>query len=368
MCSGRISGQIVVSPNADERFMLLCLQEATKGLGYTSPNPMVGAVVVRDGVVLAQAHHQRDGESHAEPEALAMIDPGGARGATVYVNLEPCSHQGRTPPCCLALIQAGVGRVVVAQPDPDQRVSGRGIAMLREAGVVVDVGVLEREARDLNWIYNLHRRRHRPFVMLKAAMTMDGRIATHRRDRQTVSNVRGGLIVQQLRARFRALAVGAATAMIDRPRLDCRLAGMEHKPIDKLILSFDAARPFNPTGYPFHGRPGRTLVVGPELLTDGPTFLQWTQSLSPVIDSVLVEGGSRVHAWMLSNDIVDRVVLFLKPSFVGGDGIPMVGPMGRGSMEALPQMLVQETRVIDGHVMIDLVDSSLVGEVPCLPV
>src|SRR5574341_629007 len=213
-----------MADDRDKRYMEMALRLASRGAGRTSPNPMVGAVLVRSGKVVATGYHRHAGSDHAEIVALKRAGKR-ARRATLYLNLEPCSHQGRTPPCALSLIRAGVRRVVVGMVDPNPLVSGKGIRKLRQAKIRVDVGLLERECRRLNEAFSKHITRRIPFVILKLAASLDGRIATASGDSRWVTGSAARRYVHHLRDQVDAVVVGAGTVLADDPRLTCRLRG-----------------------------------------------------------------------------------------------------------------------------------------------
>ncbi len=209
---------------AAERFMRLALREAAKGLGRTSPNPAVGAVLVKDGRVVGRGHHARAGGPHAEVVALRAAGAR-ARGADLYTTLEPCDHQGKTPPCSVAILEAGVRRVFVGSTDPNPLVNGRGMARLRRGGLPVEQGVLAVECDALNAAWFTYITERRPFVTLKAAVTLDGRIATRTGDARWVTGEAARAWVHRLRDRVDAVLVGAGTARADDPELTTRLPG-----------------------------------------------------------------------------------------------------------------------------------------------
>ncbi|OFX16238.1 MAG: riboflavin biosynthesis protein RibD, partial [Armatimonadetes bacterium RBG_16_58_9] len=197
--------------------------------GRTSPNPMVGAVIVKDGMIVGEGYHHRAGKPHAE--TLALADCGEyARGAVMYVTLEPCCHHGRTPPCVDAIIKAGISRVYAAMEDPDPMVASMGFDALRKAGVEVRVGVCEREARELNEAYIKHRTTGMPFVILKSAMSLDGKIATRTGDSKWITNELSRAYAHRIRSRVDAILVGGATARIDNPSLTARLGNKVYYP------------------------------------------------------------------------------------------------------------------------------------------
>ena len=227
-----------------EQWMRFALRLAETGRGQTSPNPMVGAVVVKEGNLLGFGAHLRAGTPHAEVHALNMAGPE-AKGATLYVTLEPCNHYGRTPPCTERIIGEGIRRVVVAMEDPEPFVSGRGIERLRQAGIEVVTGVLEDEARRLNEAYVHHRLHGRPFVTLKTAATLDGKIATRTGDSRWVTGEEARRHVHRLRREHDAVLVAIGTVLADRPRLTVRLPEGGRNPL-RVVLD---SRPAHPAGH-----------------------------------------------------------------------------------------------------------------------
>jgi diaminohydroxyphosphoribosylaminopyrimidine deaminase/5-amino-6-(5-phosphoribosylamino)uracil reductase len=339
---------------ADERLMDAALDAAASANHATSPNPMVGAVVVRDQQVIATGAHQRAGEDHAEITALK--DAGDrARGAELYVTLEPCVHQGRTPPCVDAVIASGVGRVVVAMADPNPRVSGRGITALREAGITVDVGVRAVAAEQLNEFYVKWVTTGLPFITAKFAMSLDGRIATASGESHWITSEEARHRAHGLRHVHDAILVGVNTVIRDDPALSTRLAGDRvmrsplrivvdstlRAPLDARVFregdggvvvatsdraGADQVRRF--------GEAGVTVLVLPA--ADGRVALdqlmRWVAEHERI--SVLVEGGAAVHGSLFELGLVDKVVAFIAPRIIGGADSPAaVG--GRG-VKALP--------------------------------
>jgi diaminohydroxyphosphoribosylaminopyrimidine deaminase/5-amino-6-(5-phosphoribosylamino)uracil reductase len=219
----------------DERFMAEAIAVAYRHLGQTGTNPSVGCVIVRDGAIIGRAVTAVGGRPHAEPQALAEAGEA-ARGATAYVTLEPCSHYGHTPPCADALIAAGVRRVVVSVTDPDARVAGRGLAMLREAGIVVDTGVLEAEGRRSLAGYLMRQTKGRPYVTLKLAVSADGMIGKTGAGQVPITGSEARAAVQILRAENDAILVGIGTALADDPLLTCRAPGLEHRSPVRIVL------------------------------------------------------------------------------------------------------------------------------------
>lgn len=335
------------APSADA-FMRAALAEARRGLGRTSPNPAVGAVVVKGGRVIARGHHSRAGGPHAEVVALRAAG-GRARGADLYTTLEPCDHQGRTPPCSLAILAAGIRRVFVGSVDPNPLVNGKGVERLRREGVEVVPGILREECDALNAHWFTFIRERRPYVTLKAAVTLDGRIATRTGDSRWVTGEEARRWVHKLRDRVDAVLVGAGTARADDPSLTTRLpAGRGRDPI-RVVLDTDLSLPRRLKL--FHPRsPAPTIVAhassrsprfgpGVELLRcrRGGGGVDLADLLARLaargVTHLLVEGGARVHARFLGQALVDRVAIFVAPRIVGADGVPLVAAPGPARME-----------------------------------
>jgi diaminohydroxyphosphoribosylaminopyrimidine deaminase/5-amino-6-(5-phosphoribosylamino)uracil reductase len=297
------------------------LELAERGRGTTRPNPMVGAVVVRDGDVVGEGWHERPGEPHAEAMALETAGER-ARSATLYVTLEPCAHQGRTPPCADVVVAAGISRVVAATGDPDPRTNGQGFERLRAAGIEVEMveGDLTRRARRQNEVFLTWAAKGRPFVTYKAAMTLDGRLAAAGGDARWVSGEESRRRVHELRAASDAVAVGMGTARIDRPRLDAR--------------DVDAAR--QPRRLVFGQGP---LPDGSDLeLVSGPLDVELTRLAGEEVQSLLLEGGPTLAGAFLRAGLIDKLVLFVAPKLVGGDDAPplFAGPGVRALADAIP--------------------------------
>lgn len=313
----------------DEQFMRRALFLAEQGRYSTSPNPMVGCVIVRDGNVIAEGWHRRAGEAHAEIEALrACTDP---RGATMYVTLEPCSHHARTPPCAGAVIASGIARVVVAMRDPNELVNGRGIDAIRAAGMEVIEGVCESEARRLNEKFVWAITHKLPFVTLKAGMTLDGKLATVARESQWITSEAAREKSLALREEHDAIVVGGGTVRADNPRLTRRL-GLASTPWTRVVLDGDG-------DVPPHAQiltdGGRTILFTSNPAAhngDGVVRIDGRPDLSQVfadlytrgIQSLLVEGGAVVHAEVIRRGLWQKMVLFVAPMIVGGGDAPSI--------------------------------------------
>jgi len=330
----------------DEKYMQMALELARRAAGRTSPNPMVGAVLVRDGRVVGRGYHARAGTPHAEIHALREAGEL-AEGATLYVTLEPCCHYGRTGPCTEAIIEAGVARVVAAMTDPNPRVAGRGLERLRRAGVEVAVGVLEAEARRLNEVFIKYMTTGLPFVVLKAAMSLDGKIATRTGRSRWITGGEARARGHALRDRYDAILVGVNTVLADDPALTARLPdGAGRDPV-RIILDSRARTPPGAKVIVQQSAAPTLVAVTPDAPADRVAALERAGASvlvvpgeSPRVDlkallielarreitSVLVEGGGEVHASFLAGGLVDKVVWFIAPLIIGGREAP--GPVG----------------------------------------
>jgi diaminohydroxyphosphoribosylaminopyrimidine deaminase/5-amino-6-(5-phosphoribosylamino)uracil reductase len=330
----------------DRRFMARALELAARGVGRTFPNPPVGAVLVRGGRIVGEGFHARAGGPHAEIEALRAAG-GRARGATLYVTLEPCTIHGRTPPCVDALLPLGLARVIVATRDPNPRMQGRGIKALRRAGIPDVVGPGAPEAETLIAPFAMRMRAGRPLVVLKLAASLDGRIAARGGDARWITGEPARRIAHGLRDTCDAVLVGAGTVRSDDPQLTCRIPG-GRDPI-RVVLA-GAALDLPPRAHLLQPGGPPTWVIAPRsaaparvaaLRRRGVEVLQVAGRGGRValpaalralaargLTSVLVEGGASVAAEALRAGVVDRLVLFVAPLLLGGDGVPAIGPLG----------------------------------------
>ncbi|HEX3032920.1 MAG TPA: bifunctional diaminohydroxyphosphoribosylaminopyrimidine deaminase/5-amino-6-(5-phosphoribosylamino)uracil reductase RibD [Bacillota bacterium] len=345
----------------DNRYMRLALQLAAMGRGRTSPNPMVGAVVVKDNQIIGEGYHQKAGTPHAEVHALKAAGKE-AKGATIYVTLEPCSHHGRTPPCADAIIKAGITKVVAAMTDPNPMVAGRGLKKLEQAGIEVVCGVLEKEARRLNEVFLKYIVTRRPFVLMKAAMTLDGKIATHNGDSRWVTGESARTYVHQLRDEYDAILVGIGTVLSDNPALTTRLVDRSgHDPV-RIIVDSEGRLPLeaqvltvksdSPTVVAVTSRAQAEKLqlleaAGAKILIvnqrpDGRVDLAHLMELlgQRNISSVLIEGGAQINAAALEAGIVDKVAMFIAPKIIGGENAP--GPVGGSGISRMHDALPLE--------------------------
>lgn len=273
----------------DKKFLLETLKLAKKGLGWTNPNPMVGAVIVKDGQIIGKGYHKKFGFPHAEIEALRSCQE--AKGATLYVNLEPCVHFGKTPPCVDEIIKAGIKKVICCALDPNPKTHGQGIARLKKAGILTKVGLLEDEARRLNEAFFTFHEKKRPFVTIKFACSLDGKIATSTGDSKWITNEKARYYARSLRAKYQAVLVGKNTFLKDHPHLGVRIK--DKKDPLRIVLG---------------------LNLNPKNIQD----LLFTLREKEII-SVLVEGGGKTLGSFIDAKVIDKVYAFYAPILIGGE-------------------------------------------------
>jgi diaminohydroxyphosphoribosylaminopyrimidine deaminase/5-amino-6-(5-phosphoribosylamino)uracil reductase len=355
----------------DDAHLTRAIELAEGGRGRTAPNPMVGAVVVKDGTVLGEGFHAAHGEAHAERAALAACGGADTRGATLYVSLEPCCHHGHTPPCTDAILEAGIARVVVASDDPTEKAAGRGLGILRDEGVDVAVaeGELAARARLLNQPFRKHARTGRPFVLFKSAMTLDGKVATRTGDSKWISSEGSRLLAHRWRAECDAVVVGIGTAVADDPQLTARVEGVERQP-RRIVFDSEARLPLD--SQLVRGAPELPLTVvvsraAPRTATDGleaagADIVVATGQNEPArvrnalaqlgaagIASILLEGGPHLAGAFLDAGDVDEMRLFVAPVVVGGSAArdPLEGEGVERIAEAIRALSLECRRVSD---------------------
>lgn len=306
----------------DFKYIRRTLELAEMGAGLTSPGAMVGAVVVKDDRVIGEGFYTYDGLYHAEVLALGEAEQD-ARGATVYTSLEPCSHQGRTPPCVKALIGAGVARVVTAMQDPNPEVNGAGLKMLREAGIQVESGILEEEARRLNEAFITYKTRNRPFGILKLAMTLDGKIATRKGESRWITSEESRAAVHRLRHRCDAVITGSGTFLADKPQLTDRSGLPRRRPLLRIVLD----------------RRNRIQDFDGGMLFRDSLEALVRELYSREIQSFLLECGPDLAFNALRAGIIDKLVVFVAPKILGGREIPAIGGEG---MDKLSEAIALE--------------------------
>jgi diaminohydroxyphosphoribosylaminopyrimidine deaminase / 5-amino-6-(5-phosphoribosylamino)uracil reductase len=349
----------------DQEMMQQCLQLAQRAAGKTSPNPLVGSVVVKDGVVIGSGFHPGVGQPHAE--VFALQDAGDARGATVYVNLEPCSHYGKTPPCAEALIKAQVAKVITGMVDPNPRVAGSGIQKLRSAGIEVVVGVEETACRKLNEAF-VHRMVHQqPFGILKYAMTLDGKIATITGHSAWVTNSASRHLVHEVRSTCDAVVIGGNTVRQDNPSLTTH-GVTEHNPL-RVVMSRSLNLPTDCNLW--RDNLAETLIftencdpAQQQQLHNKQTNIITIAALTPKIvmehlyqrgiSKVLWECGGTLAAKAIADGTVQKVMAFIAPKIIGGINAPSpVGDLGFISMTDALQLKDIEIKAIDGDILIE---------------
>lgn len=330
----------------DLDYMRLALELAKKGCGWTSPNPMVGAVIVKEGRIIGQGYHHRCGDLHAERDALAHC-AGSPAGSTIYVTLEPCCHHGRQPPCTDAILEAGITRVVIGSGDPNPLVAGKGLALLREHGVEVTEHVLEEECTRLNEVFFHYIQTKRPFVVMKYAMTLDGKIAAYTGLSQWITGEAARRHVHQQRHRYSAIMAGVGTVLADDPLLTCRMEGGKNPirvicdtrlktPLSSKIVQtakevptilatcWEGSEKLAP-----YQEAGCTVLTLPEQKGHVDLRALMEQLGQRNIDSVLLEGGGTLNWSALEAGIVQKVQTYIAPKLFGGAGAKSpVGGLG----------------------------------------
>lgn len=358
----------------DEFYMKRALELALKGTGKTSPNPLVGAVIVKNGKIIGEGYHEYFGGSHAEVNAINNASED-VEGATIYVTLEPCSHYGKTPPCADLLVRKKLSRVVIAMIDPNPKVAGKGVEILKNNGIEVVTGILESESKNINEIFIKYIQEKRPFCILKTAMTMDGKIATRTGESMWITNEKSRYYVHELRNKVSGIMVGINTVIKDNPSLTTRLkvGGTDavriivdsalRIPLDSKILTVNSSK--------------KTIIATTEKADkDKLKLLSEMMNVQVVniplknskvdlvylfdwlgrngIDSLLVEGGSTLNFSILKENLADKVISFIAPKILGGDESKT--PVGGEGFEKLKDAVLLDNikiRVFDEDVMIE---------------
>ncbi|MBI5750833.1 MAG: bifunctional diaminohydroxyphosphoribosylaminopyrimidine deaminase/5-amino-6-(5-phosphoribosylamino)uracil reductase RibD [Hydrogenophilales bacterium] len=345
----------------DHRFMAQALRLAERGLDSASPNPRVGCVIVREGQVLGEGWHERAGAPHAEVHALQQAGEQ-ARGATVYVTLEPCSHHGRTPPCADALIAAGVGRVVAAMRDPNPQVAGQGMARLEQAGVTVEVGLMEQQARELNIGFVSRMTRRRPWVRLKAAASLDGKTALNNGVSKWITGPAARTDVQHWRARSCAILTGIGTVLADDPQMNVREIETKRQPLRVIV---DSSLKTPPSAKILAG--GNVLIACAmddavkmqALCSAGAKVLVLAGSNGRVdlarllqvlaereVNELMIEAGATLNGALLNAGLVDEIVLYLAPVLMGDAARGLFALPELQQMDQRKTLAVQDVRLV----------------------
>jgi len=357
----------------DKAFMQGALSLAARGLGDVWPNPAVGCVIVKDGVIVGRGWTQSGGRPHGETEALRRAGEA-AKGADVFVTLEPCSHHGKTPPCSEALISAGVARVVAATIDSNPKVSGAGLKNLQDAGIKVETGLCETEARKLNAGFFLSVEQKRPLFTLKCASTLDGRIALKSGESKWITGEAARGAAHVLRSRFDAILVGSGTVLADDPELTCRMPGYAGRPKVRLVLDrrgrtpeiakiIATARDIPTWIITVKGADCAHLAAkGAEIITveAGKNDAEFAANAARELANrgltrVMIEGGGTVAAAFLGADLVDEIAWFRAPGVIGGDGTPVLGNLNLGKIADMARFKARDSLVF-GADMLDFLD------------
>lgn len=321
---------------SDQRYMQLALDEAIKGRGWVNPNPMVGAVIVKDGNIIGSGYHQKYGEPHAERNALAACSAN-PQGSTMYVTLEPCCHWGKTPPCTDAIIASGVAKVVIGAKDPNSLVAGKGIQILKQHGIEVTTGVLEDKCHQLNEVFFHYIRHKTPFVVIKYAMTIDGKTATSTGKSQWITGEAAREHVHSLRHRYTAIMVGIGTIIADDPLLNCRLPNSKNPariicdtnlriPLDaKVVQTANEITTYIATASKNSAKISALKEKNVNIISlsqkNGHINLEQLMTVlgERSIDSILLEGGATLHAAALESGIANKVMAYIAPKIFGGE-------------------------------------------------
>ena len=356
----------------DSDYMKLALKEAKKGMGRTSPNPAVGAVIVKDGVVVGRGYHQKAGTPHAEIHAInSAVTP--LQGATIYVTLEPCSHTGKTPPCCVAIEKAGINRVVVGMRDPNPLVDGRGNKYLKDHGIEVESGVLEKECEELNRPFIKYIKTKMPYVVMKAGISLDGRLNYQSGVSGWITGDKTSRTVHQLRNQLDAIMVGSSTILIDNPSLTTRLPGENSRDPVRIILDTTLATPLHSKVYQNISDAAPMIFcadtacqekrdafekIGVRVFTvkknnDGLDLKEVLYRLGQEgILSVLVEGGGMLHGSFLREELYDFAYLFYGPRFAGDSGQALVRGFKVTSRNRAPSIFSPQYRTLGEDMLV----------------
>jgi diaminohydroxyphosphoribosylaminopyrimidine deaminase/5-amino-6-(5-phosphoribosylamino)uracil reductase len=355
----------------DERWMKRVLHLAEKGRGRTSPNPMVGAILVKDGEVAGEGYHAKAGEAHAEIIALQQAREE-ARGAMLYLNLEPCMHYGKTPPCAPQVIESGVKRVVIGMEDPNPLVKGKGIEMLRRAGLDVEVGILEKECQRLNEAFCKYILKKEPFVILKVAATLDGKLATRNSDSKWISGEASRRFVHKLRDQVDGVLVGIGTVLKDDPQLTARIKGGRNPyriVLDSRLRIPEEAKVIGTS-------PSKAIIAATEfapkdkieklgkrgvqvlILDSQEGKINLKACLSKLGEigmmSLLVEGGSQINGSFLDEGLIDKLLLFLSPKLIGDhQALGIFGGRGVSSLDEAVALKGMKIRRVGEDILLE---------------
>jgi len=357
--------------NKDSFFMQKAFKLAKKGMGTTSPNPIVGSIVVKNGEIIGEGFHRKVGESHAEIIALESAGER-AKEAELYVTLETCSHYGKTPPCVEAVIKAGVKRAVIAIQDPNPLVAGQGIKRLKEAGIDVTVGIMKEEAMKLNEVFIKYITTKRPFVIGKIAQSIDGKVALSTGESKWITSEPARIKVHELRSWYDAVMVGIGTVLADDPLLTCRLPGKRKTqtriiidstakiPLDARILKCSEGRIILATTDMADKKKIKALrskgldVIETNAKDGKVNLIQLFDILGNMeITSVLVEGGPCLLTSLIKESLIDKLIIFLAPIFLGGSGLSSIGDLFINELKKAPRFKFQSIEQASNDLMLE---------------
>jgi diaminohydroxyphosphoribosylaminopyrimidine deaminase / 5-amino-6-(5-phosphoribosylamino)uracil reductase len=358
----------------DESYIRLAVEIARKGMGNVSPNPLVGCVIIKNDRIIGAGYHEQYGGPHAEINAINSANES-VEGSTLYLNLEPCSHHGKTPPCVDKIIECKIARVVIGTMDMNPLVSGDGIKKLKAAGIEVKVGILEKECIELNKFFFKFITKKIPFVSLKAAVTLDGKIADKYGDSKWISSAASRRYVHQLRSKYDAVLIGTGTAIKDNPSLTVRLiegrnpkriildSGLKLNFTQNLMINNSDKKLYIITSKQNAGKPKiKTLenrgikVIFVKEGADGRLSLKnILRELAKIqVASVLIEGGGEIFSSFIKANLFDEILLFIAPKMLG-EGIPVIGDLGIKNMKKSYKLKINETERIGDDVLMELI-------------
>jgi diaminohydroxyphosphoribosylaminopyrimidine deaminase/5-amino-6-(5-phosphoribosylamino)uracil reductase len=354
-----------------EQYMKLALEEASKGCGWVNPNPMVGAVVIKNGVIIGKGYHKKYGELHAERNALASCSQN-PEGAAMYVTLEPCCHYGKTPPCTEAIINSGITRVVVGSQDPNPLVAGKGIEILRNHGIEVTDGVLEEDCSRLNEVFFHYIAHKTPYVVMKFATTLDGKTATSTGKSKWITGELAREHVHRLRHQYSAIMVGVGTVIADDPLLTCRLPDCKNPvrvicdtrlriPLESnIVRTAREVKTYIATACPDGVKADQLRSCGCEIMAvpENENHIDLKELMTILgknnIDSVLLEGGGTMHASALENGIINKVCAYVAPKIFGGSyARTAVGGRGVDSPEEAYQLKNRRLTLLGDDILLE---------------
>lgn len=357
----------------EEYFMKKAIELADKGKGFVNPNPLVGAVIVKNRKIIGEGYHECFGEHHAEVNAFNNATED-VEGADMYVTLEPCSHYGKTPPCALKIIEKKIKRVFISQLDPNPLVNRQGVKLLEDAGIIVKTGILEKESKVQNEIFLKYISKKIPFVAIKYAMTLDGKIATKDKDSKWITNEKSRAFVHELRNQYMAIMVGSNTVLLDDPHLDTRRNRIPSRNPIRIIIDPELTIPLESYVVKTANQQQTFIIVSIHVSKDkmksyedfGVQFIQMKTNPLDLkelliklgerkIDGVLIEGGSYLLGTAIEQKIVDKAYVFIAPKIVGGQGLSPISGQGVSLMkdayrlEHIKKYMFDEDIMMEGY-------------------